>query len=331
VYALYAARAPLWRSMRPRGLLMALLLAVALFMVYVALAIQHPTLQAPQFRAAESAAGALPWLFLILTSGALAGFQLLIIYGITGRQLRHETDARYLGYGGALAEGVVALSAILIGATAAADSNTWALQYLALPSAAEFPRAATLYIDGYARLLGALGIDVASARNLAATVLAGMALAGTEAGTRALKQLLGPAAAPTPSPARRYEGRGRLWVIVALAAAIALGDGRGLGGLLLWPVLALAGLWIACAGLAATALALRALQRGAALLWALVLGVGAIAAWASVAQLTEWLQAGAWGRSILGGVVVLAALALLGSGAHRYRGATDPTTARPPA
>jgi carbon starvation protein len=309
-FGFHAARLPISQLARPRSFVVALLLAAMLIIFYGALIFQHPTVVAPQFHTPATTSGSLPWLFLIMTAGAFAGFQLLLIYGVNGRQLRQNNEARYLGYGGALVEGAVALSAVLIAATAFGDGASWEKHYSLLPSANDFPRALRLYVDQYARYASVFGFDPAFARHLAAAVMAGLALAAIETGARALKHLW-----LERRPVTQVEGGKRnaekmsLWTIVG-CIAIALYGGSGLGGIEAWPLLALASLWLAALGLAVMARALQLGQRSPLLLLVLAGSLAGISLWSSVAQMQAWLTAGAWG--IFGtATVVLIGIALL--------------------
>ena len=312
VYALHAARLPVWKLMRPRAFLTSLLLALLLVLFYLALVVEHPVLVAPEFNAYPSAPGALPWLFLMVGVGALAGWQLVIVHGVTGRELRRETDARYLGYGTALVQGLAALSALLLGAVAFATPAEWSGHYAAVPAAGDLPDAATFYIDALARHLGAIGLDTLSARNLAATVLAGLALAVLEAGVRTLGHLLHDAFPARAARDGKSDGaRLRLWAIVAAAALVALHDGRGLGGIAWWPLLASASLWLAAAGFALFALALRNAGRPPLLPAVLAAATGVLAAWGTAAQIWLWWHNGAWPALVAGLLILLLALVWL--------------------
>lgn len=318
VYALLTARLPVWKLSRPRAFLTALLLLLLLVLFYAALFVAHPALVAPEFHMDASGRGALPGMFLLVGVGALAGWQLLIVHGVTGRELRRESDARYVGYGSALVQGLAALSALLLGAVAFATPEEWSAHYAALPSAGELPAAAVFYVNALARHLGALGLDAASARNFAATVLAGLSLALLEAGVRALGHLLADA---FPVLARRRTGTaGRhLWLIVAAAAVIALHDGTGLGGIALWPLLAMTSLWLAAAGFAHMAAGVRNAAQPPLLPALLSAAVGVIAASSTAAQLWAWWRAGAWPGVVAGLVITLLAAAWLGEAARAAR------------
>lgn len=320
LYGMYAARAPIWQLTRPRGFLTGVLVAVVLLTFFLALAIEQPAMVAPQFH--ETSNAPLPWLFLIMTSGALAGFPLLVIYGVTGRQMRNELDASYLGYGGAIAEGAIALTALLIAATLAVDSEAARKLAVAAVGPIDFALAVTVFVDGYARLIATLGMDVAFARNLAAVMLASLGLAALEAGMRALKHLL---ASPVPTAGKTNTDRSRLWGIAAAAAVIALHDGHGLGGFATGSLLAMASWWLAASGFALIALALRSSQRSATLLWSLALAAAVIAGWASVMQLVAWWDTDAWGKLLLGAIVIASALTLLVGTAQALRQAPSGT------
>lgn len=320
VYVFHAARLPVWKLMRPRTFLTSLLLLVLLFIFYLALALDHPTLVAPEFHAVGSTSSALPWLFLILGPGALAGWQLLVIHFVTAREMRRETNARYVGYGAALLQGVIALTALLIAVTVVApDAGQWAKLYATAPDATDFPRLLGYYIDGFARYAAVLRLDPLFARHLAATVIAGLALAVLESAARALKHLLAEMAPPPPQ--RPAEGeRTRLWLIVLAGGLLALYDGRGLGGLVAWPLLALLSLWLAAAGFALMALALRAAARNALLAETLGIVVGLIALWSSLIQLWAWWETGAWIEFVVGLSVLLLAFSILREVARRRAG-----------
>ncbi|HEY8554913.1 MAG TPA: carbon starvation CstA family protein [Burkholderiales bacterium] len=291
VYAFHAAQLPVWKLMRPRAVLTTLQLVVLLAVFYVALGFERPALTAPEFHSAsESSGSSLPWLFLVLGAGAFAGWQLFLVHSVTGRELRREPDARYAGYGGALVQGLAALSALLLAVTAFAGRSDWAAHYAAAPSATDFPQALVFYIDAYARHVDVLGIDAGTGRNLAATVLAGLALAVLEAAVRALRHTL-PEFVPTWRQSPRTERR-MLWLALGVVAGIALHDGSGLGGVRAWPALAMVSLWAAALGFAMMGVALRALERPAAPLAVFAGATAAVAAWTTVA-LAVW----AWSES----------------------------------
>jgi carbon starvation protein len=244
-------------------------------------------------------------------SGALAGWHFLIVRGVTGRELQRETDARYVGYGAAILQGVIALSALLLAATAFADRGGWSVNAATL-GVADFPRAAAFYVDQYARLVAVLGLGPNLTRTLAATVLAGLTLAVLEAAVRALLNGLIDIAPPRPPASGRRDGRrARLWAVTLAGAAIALYDGDTAWGLSAWPLLAAASLWLAAAGFALMAVALRRAQQPPLLAAAIGAVVAAIALWGTVAQLWLWWQAQTWIAFAAGAVIAILAAVLV--------------------
>lgn len=288
-YAFLSARAPVWRFVRPRGYLTALLAGLALLVFYAGIALEPPALVAPQFHGAPDRPGALPWLFLVVSSGALAGFQLLIVHGVTGRQLRRMSDARFVGYGGALAEGLIALAGLLIAATSFGAPEDWA-SYFRSASAADVSGIFRLHVDGYVRLAGGAGLAPEPARVLVVTVAAGLALSTVEVAVRALHRLI-PGAADSPGAAPPRGARS-LWAVIAAVALVALADGQGRGGIEAWALLAVLGLWLAALGFWMIGMALRAAAQPFAPVLALAAAAALIGLWSSLAQLIAWWSAG---------------------------------------
>lgn len=324
-YAFLSARAPVWRLIRPRGYLIALVTVMALLIFYVGLAVEHPALVAPPFHEAPDRPGTLPWLFLVVTSGALAGFQFLVIHGVTGRQLRRVRDARFVGYGGALAEGLIALTALLVAAISFGDAETWT-NYFRSASAANFSGVFKLYVDGYARVVAAVGFTPEFARALIVTVAAGLALSTVEAAVRALHRLIPGTvetvgAAGTPRPI----GTRSLWAVIAAVAILAFADGQGLGGIEAWALFAPLNLWLAALGLWLVAMGLRAAAQPFLPVLVLAGGATLLGTWASVAQLIAWWSAGEALFFVVGLLAMVLALAALGrsglglAGDHGYR------------
>ena len=293
VYAYHATRQPMWRLIRPRGFLTALLLGIMLFICYSAVVINHPDLVTPEFHSGPGIPATLPWLFITLTSGAVAGFHLLIANGITARQLKRETDARYIGYGGALALGLLALSAIIIGSTHFASTQEWSQHYAAWETFRDLHKVLELYINGFARIAASIGLDQVFARTLAAVVMLGLLVATLEAGLRVQKQLLTGVAEHIPSLLPGNE-KNQIVTVVVLSAVLALHDGHGLGGLSWWPLFGLADQILAVLGFSLLALALRHSGRPVVWVVAPLIFMAAVAHWAFATVVAQWWSANQW-------------------------------------
>jgi carbon starvation protein len=259
-YGYYVTRLPMWKLMRPRGYLTALLLGITLFIFYTAVMIDQPNLVAPEFHAGPGIPDTLPWLFVTLTSGAVAGFHLLVANAVTVRQMKRETDARYIGYGGALALGLLALSAIIIGSTGLPNVQDWSQRYTSWETFMDLHAVLELYINGFARHAAGLGLDLAFARSLMAVVVIGLLVATLETGLRAQKQLLAGLTERYPTFVPGNE-KALIATAVGLSALLALHDGHGRGGLMLWPLFGVADQFLAILGFALLAVALWRLER----------------------------------------------------------------------
>src|SRR5690625_6397355 len=62
---------------------------------------------------AEGTQGIMPLLFVTIACGAISGFHGIVSSGTSSKQLDKETDARFVGYFGAVGEGLLALGAII--------------------------------------------------------------------------------------------------------------------------------------------------------------------------------------------------------------------------
>lgn len=310
VYGYHATRLPMWKLIRPRGYLTGLLLALMLIVFYVAVAVDHPNLVAPEIHKAPGIPPVIPWLFVTLTSGAVAGFHLLIANGITARQMRRDTDARYLGYGGALALGWLALSAVIIGGTAFAGAPEWNQYYGSWDSLPDLSKALALYINGFAQHAAGIGLDPGFARTLAAVVVTGLLAATLEGGLRAQKQLLA-GLAEQYAPVVPAREKTQIGIAVALSAALALHDGHGRGGFSLWPIFGIADQVVAILGLAGLGLMLRRLNRPLVTVLIPLVFLLATTNAALVLQLVAWWSRNDWIPLALGIILIGMELGLI--------------------
>lgn len=165
-YCVIASVAPMWILLQPRGHLGGYFLYLALLGGAVGLVIQGITgmsrgeevVQFPAFLGWTSAKGEtlFPMLFITIACGACSGFHSLIASGTTSKQLRYETDARLIGYGAMLLEGMVAVVSLCCVMVLARDH--------ALMSN---PKPNLIYAHGIGSFLNAFGIPAAFAVSFA--------------------------------------------------------------------------------------------------------------------------------------------------------------------
>ena len=349
VYGFFAARAPVWKLSRPRSYLTALLGVVVLAIWCVSLVILHPPLVAPEFHAAIDTPKVFPWLFVTLAGGTLAGFQFLVANGVTAKQMKREGQARYLGYGGALVDGALALAVVVVATTAFTDAAAWRDYHASWITTLDFPRALSLVVDGIARSGEALGVAAWYGRTLVALVLIGLSVATLEAGVRMLKHLL-LEIAQTPAPSNgqsivppsdapetvqrtrerlllKFNERGGLHLAFWLSLLLALTIGRNLADW--WLLFGAANLLYAGLSSLLIGLALRAAARPALLVWVPALFALVLATWALVLTAMDGVAQGRWWHASLALALLAAAGVMAGQTARRLGRSTAATTPSP--
>lgn len=111
-YCLVASVVPMWLLLQPRGHLGGYFLYVALGGSMLGLLLGGGgKAQYPAFTAWTTPTGQalFPMLFITIACGACSGFHSIIASGTTSKQLKRETDAKLIGYGTMLMEGLVAV------------------------------------------------------------------------------------------------------------------------------------------------------------------------------------------------------------------------------
>ncbi|MCG8308027.1 MAG: carbon starvation protein A [Cytophagales bacterium] len=114
IYAFVAAISPVWVLLQPRDYLSSFLLYASLFGAFIGIIFGGFTFQYPAFTTwSDIDRGTLfPILFITIACGACSGFHSIVASGTTSKQLNCETDARKIGYGAMLIEGLVAVIAL---------------------------------------------------------------------------------------------------------------------------------------------------------------------------------------------------------------------------
>lgn len=121
-YGFVAASLPVWLLLAPRDYLSTFLkigtiIALAIGIVFVAPTLQMPAVtQFAQGNGPVWSGNLFPFLFITIACGAVSGFHALISSGTTPKMLDNELNARFIGYGGMLAESFVAVMALVAAA-----------------------------------------------------------------------------------------------------------------------------------------------------------------------------------------------------------------------
>lgn len=102
--------------MQPRDYINGLQLFIGLGLLYASFAIATPTVVAPAINnnVPADTPSLMPLLFVTIACGAISGFHGTVSSGTTAKQIDRETDGRFVGYFGAVGDGLLALGAVLV-------------------------------------------------------------------------------------------------------------------------------------------------------------------------------------------------------------------------
>jgi carbon starvation protein len=118
-YGFIASVLPVWMLLCPRDYLSSYLKIGTIAFLIIGVIFVHPNLQMPAFTPFTAGGGPVipgklyPFVFITIACGAISGFHALISSGTTPKMIAKETDARMIGYGSMLMEGVVGVVALI--------------------------------------------------------------------------------------------------------------------------------------------------------------------------------------------------------------------------
>lgn len=113
-YAFIASVLPVNILLQPRDYIASFVLFFGLAFGLVGLVLVRPVIHAPFYIQWDGAQGTLwPMMFVVIACGAISGFHSLVASGTTAKQLASEKDARKIGYGAMLVEGLLAVLAVV--------------------------------------------------------------------------------------------------------------------------------------------------------------------------------------------------------------------------
>jgi carbon starvation protein len=114
VYCYFASVLPVNLLLQPRDYLSSFLLFFGVGVGYLGLLLSRPNINMTYYHRWNTAEGYLwPALFVTIACGAVSGFHALISSGTTSKQIANERHIKRVSYGGMVAEGLVAVLAII--------------------------------------------------------------------------------------------------------------------------------------------------------------------------------------------------------------------------
>jgi len=118
-YGFIASVLPVWFLLEPRDYLSTYMKLGTVVLLIIGVFIVHPNIQFPAVSQYIHGGGPIikgklfPFLFVTIACGAISGFHSLVSSGTTPKMLWKETDARMIGYGAMMCEGMVAVLALI--------------------------------------------------------------------------------------------------------------------------------------------------------------------------------------------------------------------------
>ena len=273
VYSYIASVLPVWTLLQPRDYINSLQLISALSLIVLGLlaaaffgftpsgedSSQALEFVAPAFQMhPEGAPMIFPFLFITIACGAISGFHCLVSSGTSSKQLKCETDARFVGYGSMLTEGFLATLVILacgagLGLGLMKDGvlltgeAAWQAQYASWSAAGSLGAKVGAFVNGSANFLQALGLSAAVSVALMGVLVASFAGTTLDTACRLQRYVVQELAATLGGGPfallQNKHGATIFAVVIATAmAAVPPGgaewsfDNAGKGGLILWPL-----------------------------------------------------------------------------------------------
>jgi carbon starvation protein len=213
IYAFVASVLPVWTLLQPRDYLNSHQLITGLVLLFLGLLVLNPTVKAPVVNPApEGAPPMIPFLFITIACGAISGFHGLVSSGTTSKQVGCMTDARPIGYGGMLGEGILGMLAVLAATAGFSTAAEWHVHYASWGAASGLSAKLDAFVSGGATFVAALGIPLETSKTFIAVMVIAFAATSLDTGARAAGVAIG----------------------AALLLAVTQAGGRG--GLILWPL-----------------------------------------------------------------------------------------------
>ena len=232
VYAGIASLLPVWVLLQPRDYINGVQLFIGLGILFGSVLLSAPAIVAPAINqnVPEGTPPLVPLLFVTIACGAISGFHGMVSSGTSAKQLDKETDARFVGYFGAVGEGLLALGAIIAATAGYRTLADWEAVYSAFNEGG-----VAAFVEGGGNILNAgLGIPLGLSATILATMAVLFAATTMDTGMRLLRFVVQEAGELTG-----VKIGGMVGTIIALVIAVALVfslGADGSGGMLIWPL-----------------------------------------------------------------------------------------------
>ncbi|MFQ5702197.1 MAG: carbon starvation protein A, partial [Acidobacteriota bacterium] len=315
IYSFIASVLPVWLLLQPRDYLNSHQLLTGLTLMILGVLVLHPTIKAPAINAHPAGAPPLlPFLFITIACGAISGFHGLVSSGTTSKQIACATDARPIGYGGMLGEGVLGMIAVLATTAGFATTSEWFTHYASWGAASGLSPKLGAFVTGGGSFIAALGVPAATAQTFVAVMVIAFAATSLDTGARIQRLIiteLADAYRIKPLTNRYVAGT----VAVGSAFVLALTQAGGKGGLVLWPLFGTTNQLVAGVTLLVVSVWLRRAARPVVYTLVPMLIVVVATCIAMIGEIHGHVADGSWLLATSGGIILVLDIWVLAEGA----------------
>jgi len=189
-YAYVASVLPVWILLQPRDFLNSFQLYLGLILIYIGILVAPPAMGFAAVRPSSEVANLppiFPFLFITVACGAVSGFHNLVSTGTTARQIDRGRDARMIGYGGMLAEALLAVAVVVAAVHALSSDAELRAIFTDWNRADALGPKLRAFVDGAAGIMANYGIPFDFGRTFISVITVAFALTTLDSATRLLR------------------------------------------------------------------------------------------------------------------------------------------------
>ncbi len=175
VYIFFASITPVWILLQPRDYLNSFLLYSILLGGVFGVFFYRPEIKLEIFNGFydKNLGFLFPVLFVTIACGAISGFHSLVASGTSSKQISKETDAQFVGYGGMLLEGILAVLSLITAAMLIRNDFI-----------SDVKNPISLFSNGLGNILSSIGIPLVVSVSFSALAISAFALTSLDTSAR---------------------------------------------------------------------------------------------------------------------------------------------------
>lgn len=247
IYAYIASVLPVQILLQPRDYINGHQLFIALGILFLGVVVTRPLFVAPAVNLSPVGAPPLwPMLFVVIACGAISGFHALVASGTSSKQCARESDARMIGYGSMLIEGMLAVLVIIacgagisLGLTKGGETFTgvaaYSEQYSSWAAADGLGAKLGAFVEGSANMIEAIGIPHKIVIAIMGVFIVSFAATTLDTATRIQRYIVSEISQTIKLPFLSHKHPATFFA-VGTALLLAFREGSGKGALILLPL-----------------------------------------------------------------------------------------------